>query len=166
MTSNTKNNNNTTAKVSRKEDRERPKRKTTYQEYRETDIPDEIVEMFKKDGWHLRFLRYYSEGKPDYRYLSKREREGFEFVQLDELPDWYKSAFILEDDRHRKGLLVSGDVVLAKAPLELIEDRRRHINEKTDSYVNAVDINVLKKRDFVDLGSKTKINNKQPNFSE
>jgi hypothetical protein len=144
--------------------RGRVKRKVKYEEQKATDIPKEVQDLFLKDGWALRFLRYYLNGEPDYKYLSQREREGFDFVQLDELPEWYQSAFTVEDDRKRKGLLVSGDVVLARAPVELIEDRRRHINNKTTAIVNAVDVNVLQRKGFVDLGSRSTINNREPEF--
>jgi hypothetical protein len=144
--------------------RGRAKRKVKYEEVRETEVPREVQEKFLKEGWSLRFIRYYINGEPDYRYLNRREREGFEFVQLDELPEWYRDAFTVEDDRKRTGLLLSGDVVLAKAPVELIEDRRRYINNKTTAIVNAVDVNVLQRKGFVDLGSRSTINNREPEF--
>lgn len=150
--------------VNRGSGRARSKRKTTYERIKETDIPVEVIKEFHDNGWHLRFIRFMIDGRPDYRYLARREKEGFELVSLNEIPDWYKDAFSLEDDRHRKGMLVSGDVVLMKLPLEVLESRRQYFANETDAIVKAVDVNVLKGKGFLDLGSKSQVNYKEPSF--
>lgn len=144
--------------------RSRVKRKTTYERIRETDIPQEVLQSFLAEGYSLRFVRHAIDGRPDYRYLARREQEGFEFVSQKEIPEWYLDVFRVEDDRHRKGMLVSGDVVLMKVPLEVVEDRRAFYARETNNLVNAVDINVMKNKGFVDLGTKSRVNYKEPGF--
>lgn len=151
--------------------RSRPKRKKTWERIRETEIPSDLVETFNKDGWHLRFIRFSVAGEPDLRYLSRREREGYEYVTQDEIVkygfDWYMDSFRLESTRTRSGLLVSGDTVLMKADLDLVKSRKRVLEAENKARYDAADVfTIIKKHGFRDLGSKSRVTHSEPGFQD
>jgi hypothetical protein len=153
------------------ESRNRPQRKTTYERIRETEIPVDLIEAFKKDNWGLRFVRFSVAGEPDLRHLARREREGYEFVTEKELQqygfDWYLDGFRIEETRSRNGLLVSGDVVLMKADLGLLESRAQALAAENQARYEAADVfTMIKKHGFRDLGSKSKVTHSEPGFQD
>lgn len=162
---------NTEIEVQEEESRDRPKRKKTWERIRETEIPSDLVEAFHKDGWHLRFIRFSIAGEPDLRYLSRREREGYEYVTQDEVEkygfNWYMDSFRLESTRTRSGLLVSGDTVLMKADLDLIESRKSVLQKENKVRYDAADVfTIIRKHGFRDLGSKSTTTHSEPGFQD
>lgn len=149
--------------------RSRPKRKVTYTAVSLTEVPEEISAAFTKDNWKLRFIRYHINGTVDERNLARRSQEGWEYVTSKDLIDmgfaWYLTNFQTEDTRHFKDLLLSGDSVLAKADLELIESRKKYFENKTNAELQAADIHTIsRKRGYVDLGTKSSTTHAEPNF--
>lgn len=143
---------------------ERPRRRKVYERVSETHIPQEIVDMFESDDYALRWVRWSINGEEDYRYLARRENEGYEFVQIDELPSSFLAGLKLMDTRNRKGLVTSGDVCLMKVDKDLKKSREDFYNRETDAEVAAVNIHNLTRKGFKDLGSKSSVNTKEPRF--
>lgn len=141
-----------------------------YERIRETEIPQEVIKLFNDHGWNLRFIRFEDAGtgRIDNKYLAKRmKQDGYEFVKVEELPDWYLSFFEEREIRGRNDALVSGDVVLMKNPLQTRDERREAQKRQTQEELNAVDVNVLRKnRGFIDTGSKSSVTHKEPRFQE
>ena len=151
------------------ESRARPRRKVVYEAQSLTSIPQDVVDAFEKRDWKLRFIRYLINGEQDIRNLSKRKNEGWEFVTAKELTDldleWYLTTFQAEDTRNFKGLLISGDSVLAKADVELIQSRTDHFDKITKAELEAADVYTqTRKHGFQDLGSKSSITSREPQF--
>jgi len=143
----------------------RLKRRKTYERVSETHIPEDVKAEFKKDDYELRWVRWSINGEEDYRYLARRENEGYEFVQTKELPDSFLAGLRVQDTRNRKGLVTSGDVCLMKVDVDLRESRRDFYNKETDAEVAAADIyTVSKRKGFIDLGSSSKVSSKEPRF--
>lgn len=146
--------------------RVRTPRKKVYERVREGQISPELKAHFKQDDWELKFVRWSLAGDEDYRYLSRREREGYEFVTLDEIPREYHSGLNVVDTKHRKGLVTVGDLVLMKVDSALRSSRRKLYQDITDQEVASVDIHVLEKKGLRNLGTKSKVMLKEPTFQD
>jgi hypothetical protein len=145
----------------------RKPRKKVYERIREGVIPDYLKEHFEKQGYALKPIRWSLQGNEDYRYLAHRENEGYEFVTADELPERFLNAIRVVDVRSRKGLITMGDLCLMKIDLDLQQSRREAFQEDAARELEAVDINTLKrKHGFKNLGTKTKVMVKAPEFQD
>ncbi len=153
------------------ESRNRPRRKKVYEAVQSSKIPKEVKEAFAKGDWEIRFLRYSIQGNTDLRYLAKCYQEGWEFITANELKELglenYLAGFQVEDERHFKGLLVSGDLVLAKADKELIESYHNHYTGKARRELDAAEVySITKRHKFVDTGSKSSVSTSEPRFQD
>jgi hypothetical protein len=146
--------------------RGRATRKKVYERVRESAIPQELIDHFKKDNYDLKLVRWSILGDEDYRYLARREREGYEFVSEAELPDWYKRSVRIMDSKSRPGMVTVGDLCLMKVDSDLRNSRRRAYQEDTDREVNSVDVHVLEKKGFRNLGSRSKVMMREPTFQD
>ena len=95
-------------------ERGRPSRRKVYERVKESEIPDYVREHFKKDNYDLRLVRWQIAGEPDYRYLTRREQEGYEFVKTDEVPKEYLRTMRIRDTQVTKGLVTAGGIVTGK----------------------------------------------------
>lgn len=156
-----------TAAPARTASKEKPKRKKVYERQLETDIPQYVRDLFFKDDYALTFIRWSLEGEEDYRYLSARENEGFEFVKASELPEEYLRSLRVMDARARKGMVISGDCVLMKVDVDLQRSRQEYYEDLTKQQQDAVDINVISKRKgFINTGSKRTVSHREPTFQD
>lgn len=144
--------------------RPRAERKKTYERVRESAIPNALIEFFKKDDWELKLIRYSLQGEEDYRYLNMREREGYELVSMSEIPENLRGGLEMINTKNRQGLIVIGDLVLMKVDSDLRNSRRKAFQQLTDNEVASVDVHVLEKRGFRNLGSSSKTTFHQPKF--
>ena len=144
--------------------RSRSARKTNYERVSETQIPDEVIAHFEAEDWVLGFKRWRLDGKQQDAHIASKLREGWEFVTMDELPDWYQSFFDTESYKSRDECVVVKDMVLMKADKAMIEDRRQYYRQLAKNELNAVDIHVLQKKGFKDLGTKSSVTMSEPRF--
>ena len=82
-------------------------------------------------------------GEDDARNISKRKREGYEFVKKDEHPDF---DVPMHETGKYAGVIGSGDLVLAKIPVEMAEAKSEYYRNKTKSQTSAVDADILKEQ--------------------
>ena len=68
-------------------------------------------------------------------------REGWELVRADEYPDWQLPT--LDDGKHA-GVIGVGGLLLARMPIETVEERNAYYNKLSDSQKEAVDTDLLK----------------------
>ncbi len=144
----------------------RKPRKKIYERVRESAIPEDLVEHFKKDNYDLKLVRYMLHGNEDYRYLYRREREGYEFVQASEIPAKFMNGLAVLDTKSHQGLVTVGDLCLMKIDSDLRNSRRKYFQDETEKHISAVDIHVLEKKGFRNLGTRTKILTREPTFGE
>lgn len=143
------------------------KRKKTYERVRELHIPQELKQYFLADDYELRLERWALNGEEDYRNLYSREREGYEFVTIDEIPEEFRPMFVTVDTRQRKGLITINDLCLMKVDVDLRQARRDFYAQETENEVKASDVYTLfKQNKFKDLGTKSSISTKEPSFQE
>lgn len=146
----------------------RPQRKKVYERVREAQIPKYLQEQFAKDGYEIRLIRWAIRGEPDYRYLNRREQEGYEFVSKDELPEEYLRTMRIRDTSVSKGLVTNGgDLCLMKVDSDLRRSRKEYFEDLAQSELKAVDINVLeKKHGLKNTGTRSKVVLREPTFNE
>jgi hypothetical protein len=73
---------------------------------------------------------------PDKLNMSKRMREGFELVRGDEYPDFEVPT--VDDGRHA-GVIAVGGLMLARIPIETVEERRSYYQKRTRDQMQAID---------------------------
>lgn len=142
----------------------RPGRKKVYERIRETEIPENVISHFAKEEYELRWVRWLVNGVEDYKNLSHREKEGYEFVTADELPKSYLSSIKVTDSINRPGLVTYGDLCLMKVDKDLRKSRQKYFDGEADSQIDSVNIHVLEKKGFINQGTKTKVSLKEPSF--
>lgn len=142
------------------------KRKKVYERQSDTDIPQDVIDLFLKDNYELRWVRWQVHGEDDFKSLARREREGYELVRAEELPSSYIYTLNKSDTKNRQGLVTSGDVCLMKIDVDLRNSRKKFYNDTTKAQVDAVNINVLQKKGFKNLGTKTRVVMKEPSFQD
>jgi|TARA_R110000803_G_scaffold210567_2_gene282670 hypothetical protein len=114
------------------------KRKVTYTPPSYLDAPQPNVA-----GVKYRWLRVSTGGEDDARNISKRRREGYEFVRKDEHPDF--DVPVHESGKYA-GVIGSGDLVLAKIDEEMLDAKREYYEGKTRQQTQAVDADILKEQ--------------------
>ena len=96
------------------------------------------------EGYVHRWIRESVMGHDDKKNLSARLREGFELVRADEYPDF--AAPTIQDGKHA-GVIGVGGLLLARMPIETVEERNRYYKNLSDSQKEAVDTDLLKVED-------------------
>jgi hypothetical protein len=90
-----------------------------------------------------RWLRVSMGGEDDARNIAKKKREGYEFVRKEEHPDF--DVPVHESGKYA-GVIGSGDLVLAKIPVEMAEAKNDYYQNKTRTQTEAVDADILKEQ--------------------
>jgi hypothetical protein len=145
----------------------RPERKKTYERPRNTQIPQELQDHFRKTGYEVRPIRYIVAGVEELTYLANREGEGYEFVTIQELPEWYLKRVRQVDTKTRNGLITVGDCCLMKIDMDLRQSRRDHFAGVTEKENEAVDIHSYTKKNFRTAGSKRQtVIGREPTFRD
>ena len=95
-------------------------------------------------GFVYRWLRESMVGQDDKANMSKRIREGWEPVRSEEHPEF--EAPTIEEGRHA-GVIGVGGLLLAKMPVETVEQRRAYYNQMATQQMEAVDSNLMRESD-------------------
>ena len=106
------------------------------------------------EGYKHRWIRTEVRGQSDTKNMSSRLREGYAPVRADEYPDF--EAPTIEDGRHA-GCIGVGGLILARIPLETVDERAHHFNLKTEGQMDAVD------NDYFRDGSHPSMSVSKPN---
>jgi hypothetical protein len=153
--------------VSAEEERSRPARKMTYTRRLKSELPPELVQHYAQQGWALRYKPYRVANIVQNSVIAELKRDGWEFVtakELDDFEEGYSDYFDVEDFRGRSEILVAHDLVLMKAPVELVEAQKEYFREQANRELQSVDLNVLEKRGFNTRGSKSSVTHAEPRF--
>ena len=93
------------------------------------------------EGYVPRWIRESVRGFDDKKNLSARLREGFELVRADEYPDF--EAPTVQDGKHA-GIIGVGGVVLARFPVESLDERTTHFRKAARDQMEAVDNDLMR----------------------
>ena len=96
------------------------------------------------EGYIYRWIRESMAGVEDKANMSKRIREGWEPVRADDHPEF--EAPTVEDGKHA-GVIGVGGLILAKMPIETVEQRREYYRKMASDQMEAVDSNLMRESD-------------------
>ena len=98
-------------------------------------------------GYAHRWIRTSTNGFEDPGNVSKKLREGWEFVRSEEIMNQLGDHDypIIQSGRF-KGLIGVGGLVLARIPEEIVEQRKEYFKRITSDQVKAVDQDILREQ--------------------
>ena len=98
-------------------------------------------------GFKHRWIRTETMGQDDTGNVSKKLREGWEFVRAEEIKSQIgEHDYPVINDGKYQGLIGVGGLVLARIPEEVVEQRKDYFNNKTKTQIEAVDNDILREQ--------------------
>ena len=98
-------------------------------------------------GFVHRWIRTEFMGNQDTGNVSKKLREGWEFVRAEEIENQLGShAYPVIRSGTYQGLIGVGGLVLARIPEEIVESRKEYFRNKTSDQMKAVDQDILREQ--------------------
>ena len=98
-------------------------------------------------GFKHRWIRTETMGQDDTGNVSKKLREGWEFVRAEEIKNQIcEHDYPIISDGKYQGLIGVGGLVLARIPEEVVEQRKDYFNNKTKTKIEAVDNDILREQ--------------------
>ena len=116
-----------------------------------------LPEPDMQPGYTYRWVRVSTLGVNDARNISAAFREGWEPVGIEEQPQF---KFMVDPDSRFKDNIEVAGLLLCKVPEELMVQRRKYFEEKTQAQNESVDNNFMRENDprmplFTERKSKT-----------
>ena len=93
------------------------------------------------EGYVYRWIRESMVGNDDKANMSKRIREGWEPVRAEDHPDF--ETPVVEEGKYA-GVIGVGGLILAKMPIEIVEQRKAYFRNMTSDQIQAVDRNLMR----------------------
>lgn len=93
------------------------------------------------DGYKHRWIRAEARGFADTKNISARLREGYELVRADEHPDF--EAPVIDSGKY-EGVIGVGGLLLARIPLETVEERNNYYQGRATDLQEAVDQDLMR----------------------
>ena len=93
------------------------------------------------EGFVHRWIRSEVRGFDDRKNISARMREGWELVRKDQYPDF--EAPTVDNGRY-EGVFGVGGLLLARIPVEIVEERSQYFKSMSEDAMKAVDNDLLK----------------------
>jgi len=93
------------------------------------------------EGFVHRWIRAEVRGFDDRKNISARVREGWELVRKDEYPDF--EAPTIDTGRY-EGIFGVGGLLLARIPMETVEERKDYFTRMNADAMQAVDNDLMK----------------------
>ena len=99
------------------------------------------------NGYKHRWIRPETMGQDDTANVSKRRREGWEFVRAEEIKNQIgEHDYPVISEGKFQGLIGVGGLVLARIPEEIVEQRKNYFKDKTSDQMKAVDNDILREQ--------------------
>lgn len=92
-------------------------------------------------GYKYKWIRAEVLGQEDRATVAGRLREGYDLVRAEEHPDFVVPS--VDDGRH-SGVISVGGLLLAKIPVEVVEERNDYYQGITREQLQAVDNDLMK----------------------
>lgn len=93
------------------------------------------------EGYKHRWIRAEVRGFDDRKNISARLREGYELVRADEYPDF--EAPVIDSGKF-EGVFGVGGLILARIPVETVEERAAYFASRNQDQINAVDQDMMR----------------------
>lgn len=108
-------------------------------------MPAELLpEPDKEPGFAYRWIRVATLNTSDPRNLSGKLREGWEPVAVEEQP---KFRLLVDPNSRFAGNIEIGGLLLCKTPIEFVQQRNSHVQQKTEAQTMAVDNTLMRQSD-------------------
>lgn len=130
----------------------------------------EIPPMADEDQYVYRWIRFRAGADDDYNNVSVRMREGWKFVQLEDVPPEYVFPNLGSKIPVLEGCVTNGDLVLAKLPRRRAEAMQRYAEDRANAAEQAFDVRTINFEDngrvvrFANEGSKRMTRGRRPSF--
>ena len=99
------------------------------------------------DGYVHRWIRVESMGFQDTANVSKKMREGWEFVRSEEIISRFgKNQYPIIHEGKYAGLIGVAGLVLARIPEEIVKSRAEYFKRITQERINAIDSDLMKEQ--------------------
>ena len=95
-------------------------------------------------GFKHRWIRSEINGFDDKQHVYGRLREGYELVRNEELDQEYRDTLPTIEDGKHAGVISVGGLLLARIPVETIEERNAHYGRKAQDQIKAVDNELMR----------------------
>ena len=103
--------------------------------------PNLLPDPLPKDGWSFKWVRIKSMGQDDPMNYSKKLREGWEAVPIEEVPEM--EHLVLDPNPRFEGKIEVGGLLLCRMPSKMASQRNQHyVNQSRDS-IDSVDQSVM-----------------------
>ena len=96
------------------------------------------------EGFEHRWIRAEVNGQLDNQNVYSKMREGYELVRPENIPEEYRATLPTMDDGKHAGVISVGGLLLAKIPLETVEERNTFFRQKAQDQLMAVDNEMLR----------------------
>ena len=141
----------------------------TFEEQDVVHIPQAVKDRFTSEGMTLGWLRMTLKGQDDVKHIGKKLQEGWQFVDLAEVPEMSATSFVRDEGRYA-GVVCRADVGLAKIPTGRYEARSKFYRDKSKAMNEAIEAQLMgsnNSRMPISNNSKSKvITGRQPNFQD
>mgnify|MGYP003148268154 FL=1 len=99
------------------------------------------------NGFAHRWIRVTVQGFEDTGNVSRKLREGWEFVRADTLlSEIGENDYPVMNEGKHQGLVGIGGLVLGRIPLEILKSRAEYFKKITQDRMNAVDQDLMKEQ--------------------
>jgi len=99
------------------------------------------------NGYAHRWVRTSVQGFEDTANVSKKLREGWDFVKVDQVKEEIgENKYPFYTEGQYQGCIGIGGLVLARIPVEILEARAEYFNKITQDRMNAVDNDLMKEQ--------------------
>lgn len=98
------------------------------------NVPEKVRQKFAEEGYDLFWVRVYVDNALDGKHILQKEREGYSFVRSEEIGNAMSSSlssFFGKELNKHEGLVLIGDLALAKISKKLKERKTLEKEEKT-----------------------------------
>tara|TARA_R110000796_G_scaffold42002_1_gene104083 strand:+ start:83 stop:565 length:483 start_codon:yes stop_codon:yes gene_type:complete len=94
-----------------------------------------------EEGYKHRWIRSEARGFVDTKNISARLREGYELVRADQHPDF--EAPVIDSGKY-EGVIGVGGLMLAKIPIETVQERNAYYDGRAKDLQDAVDSDLMR----------------------
>ena len=99
------------------------------------------------EGYRHRWIRTEVQGFDDTANVSKKMREGWEFVKVEQVQNEIgTNKYPFYTEGKYEGCIGIGGLVLARIPVEILEQRAEYFKRLTQDRMNAVDNDLMKEQ--------------------
>ena len=107
--------------------------------------PSKLEAPEPPQGYKHRWIRASLRGEDDKMNVSTRLREGWELVRAEEYPEM-KGRYPTIEEGANTGVIGVGGLMLARIPVETVDERTEYFREQTRTQMEAVDQNLMREQ--------------------